>query len=61
MTQRSTFGSSGRMRELIVTNFMKKYLAKTDPEADLSSGYYVRLTRALGEHVDRYLSEPANT
>lgn len=46
------------MKELIVSNFIKKYVARTDPEADLSSGFYVRLTRALGEQVDRYLSEP---
>jgi len=46
------------MKELVVTNFMKKYVARTDPEADLSSGFYVRLTRALGDQVDRYLSEP---
>lgn len=46
------------MKELVVTNFMKKYVARTDPDADLSSGFYVRLTRALGDQVDRYLSEP---
>jgi hypothetical protein len=49
MTQRSTNGSSGRMKELIVSNFIKKLVARTDPEADISSGFYVRLTRALGE------------
>lgn len=46
------------MKELIVSNFIKKYVARTDPEADISSGFYVRLTRALGDQVDRYLSEP---
>jgi hypothetical protein len=56
LTQRSTQGTSGRMRELIVSNFIKKYVARTDPEADISSGFYVKLTRALGEEVDRYLS-----
>ena len=61
LTQRSTNKSSGRMKELIVSNFIKKYVARTDPEADLSSGFYVRLTRALGEQVDRYLSEPTGT
>jgi hypothetical protein len=37
------------MRELIVSNFIKKVVQRTDPEADISSGYYVRLTRALGD------------
>ena len=58
LSSRFTNGSSARMRELIVTNFIKKYVARTDPDADLSSGFYVRLTRALGDQVDRYLSEP---
>jgi hypothetical protein len=49
--------SSGRMRELIVTNFMKKYLSQSDPEGDVTTGFYVRLTKALGDFVDSYLSD----
>jgi hypothetical protein len=47
------------MRELIVVNFMKKYLANSetvvDPES-FSNGQYHKLIRALGDHVERYLN-----
>ena len=45
------------MRDLIVSNFLKKYLAVTDPEGDVTSGYYSRLQRILAANVDEYLQE----
>jgi hypothetical protein len=31
------------MRDLIVSNFLKKYMAVTDPEGDVNSPFYTRL------------------
>jgi hypothetical protein len=36
-------GAQTRMRDLIVSNFLKKYLAVTDPEGDVNSPFYSRL------------------
>ena len=45
------------MRELIVANFMKKYMALQDPEGDITNQFYTKLQRVLGENVDKYLNE----
>lgn len=36
-------GATTRMRDLIVNNFLKKYVATTDPEGDTNSIFYTRL------------------
>ena len=45
------------MRDLIVSNFLKKYMAVTDPEGDVNSPFYSRLQRILASNVDEYLQE----
>ena len=47
------------MRELIVANFLKKYMAIQDPEGDINNQFYTQLKRVLSENVDRYLGEAA--
>jgi len=49
-------GANMRMRDLIVNNFLKKYLASQEGE-QVSSLNYSRLQRAVTEHVDEYLSK----
>jgi hypothetical protein len=50
-------GANARMRDLIVNNFLKKYLASQEDSGEQISGLnYSRLQRALADHVDEYLS-----
>ncbi len=48
------------MRELILNNFLKKYLAQSDALEQVSGPSYLRLQRILSEHIDEYLSLNSN-
>jgi hypothetical protein len=42
------------MRELIISNFLRKYLASVD-ESFFAGNAYTRLLGALADHIDEYL------
>ena len=55
----SKIGGNNRMRELIVSNFLKKYLASRSPRTAQefqSPAFYLRLQSTLGEQVEAYLT-----
>ena len=44
------------MRELIISNFLRKYLADSVDEGFFKGSAYTRLTEALAKHIDEYLA-----
>lgn len=44
------------MRELIISNFLRKYLSSSVDEAFLKGPAYARLTDTLAQHIDAYLA-----
>jgi hypothetical protein len=50
------------MRELILNNFLKKYLSAAETNAQYITGtHYMKLQMLLSKHIDAYLSAPSTS